>query len=99
MDESWSLLSRDEEEVVVLRRVDGRVTIWTLRPYGKTWRIVAIRFSRKNAGCNHTPERTKVYDGNCKHGCWDKSKHPNGIRLTGQRVDRVLLDYCEGTRA
>lgn len=103
MSESWTLLSRDDEEVMVLRRKNpgNRVTIWTLRPHGDSWRVVAIRFSKKNAGCNHTPERTKTYlgaactDSKC---CWDNSKHKRGIRLTDSYTDRVLLDYCEGRR-
>ena len=97
--EKWTLISRDEEEVVVFRRVGNRVTLWTLRPYKGTWRVYAIRFSKKNAGCNLTPERTKTYDGDCDCGCWDNSKHANGIRLTGSWIDRRLMDFCEGRRA
>jgi len=101
MSESWTLLSRDDEEVLILRRKNpgDRVTIWTLRPLADSWRVVAIRFSRKNAGCNYTPERTKTYLGSCdKKCCWDRSGHPNGIRLSGSYTDRMLLDYCEGRR-
>lgn len=103
MSEAWTLLSRDDEEVLVLRRKQpgNRVTIWTLRPHAGSWRVVAIRFSKKNPGCNKMPERTKLYDGSActdKGCCWDRSQHKSGIRLSGNYTDRMLLDYCEGRR-
>lgn len=100
--ETWTLLSRDSQECVVARNQSGRLTIWTMQNRDKGWRVYAIRFSRMNKGCNLIPERTKTYDGKCRNdykgGCWDRQAHPNGIRLTVNRVDTMLLDYCEGRR-
>jgi hypothetical protein len=101
LPETWTLLRRTNDFCMVQRAVDGRTTLWTLQDRGAGWRVYAIRFSKLNAGTNKTPERTKVYTGKCKAGlglCNGGSTHKNGIRLTDSRIDRILLDYCEGRR-
>lgn len=106
LPETWTLLNRTKEEVIVARNVDGRVTIWNLEDRGKGWRIYKVTFSRTNVGCNLVPERMKYYERNtptrmCQHfegGCWDGSRHANGQRLTDQRFHRILREYCEGRR-
>jgi hypothetical protein len=99
MEETWTLLGAKPEEVMVMRNNGGRKMIWTLRPYGESWRVFAIRFSRPNVGCNGKAERTKIYAGNCDHDlCWNASQHKNGIKLSDSRIDRILMDYCEGRR-
>lgn len=101
LPETWTLLSRSAADCMVSRNQAGRVTVWQLRLTDKGWRVLEILFSRPNAGCNRTLERHKTYDGQCqefKGGCWDRQQHPNGIRLTVNRVDTILREYCEGSR-
>lgn len=102
LPELWDLLSKTKDTCVVAREVDGRMTVWTLQDRGKGWRIYAIRFSKINPGANLTPERMKTYFADCKKGkglCNGGGTHKNGIRLSVNRLDTMLLDYCEGRRA
>lgn len=102
--ESWDLLSKTPDTCVVAREVGGRMTVWTLQDRGKGWRIYAIRFSKQNPGANLTPERMKQYASHthCKRGkglCQAGDTHRSGIKLTVNRLDTILSDYCEGRRA
>jgi hypothetical protein len=97
LPEAWTLLARSPEQVEVARNNGGRLTVWTLRPTDKGWRVFEILFSQPNPGCNLTRERHKSYVGQCEHfkgGCWDRQAHPKGIRLTDSRIDRTLKGFC-----
>jgi hypothetical protein len=111
LPETWTLLNRSTDECMVSRNVDGRVTIWQLRLSTRGWRVYEIMFSRPNAGCNGVLERHKYFQENgsgipthvqCQHGlggCWDRSAHASGIRLTVSRIDSILTEYAIGERS
>lgn len=87
--ETWTLLSHSGNDVIVERNICGRITVWNLAQSNSGWKVFSIMFSNGK------------HQGPCKNGlgeCWDRKLHRNGIRLTLNRIDRILMDYCEGRR-
>lgn len=91
LPEIWNLISRDDTECVVARTIAGKTCIYHLEAFGTEWRKVRVYFSKINPGMNRKPERLKLYYEGNACPC-----HPAGVKLTDQRLDRMLLGYCNG---